>query len=815
VNLSGAASKTTTADASGNYSFTGLVNGAYSVGASKSGGSVTPTSKGVTVNGSNVAGVNFAFTASATPTWSISGNVSSGSGATVNLSGAVTKTATADASGNYTFAGLVNGAYAISASKSGGSITPASKSVTVNGANVASVNFAFTASTTPTWSISGSVSSGSGATVNLSGAASKTATTDASGNYSFAGLVDGAYTVIASKAGGTMTPASKAVSLKGANVTGVNFTYTATQGSWIISGTVASGSGATVTLGGAASRTVTADASGKYSFTGLVNGSYTVAPWKSGMTFTPSARTVAVSGANQASIDFAVAQQDSATPQIDSTVWQDSAVLTSTLISPAFATQKTNELLLAFIGTDSMAGTETVRGVSGAGLTWTFVRRSNDQAGTAEIWRAFAPKALSGVSVTASLSTPLRGALTVVTFSGVDTTGKGSAAIGDHDAWSSNTGEPEAFIVTSRNQSLVIGVGNDASQAAARTPASGQSIVHEFVDKPEGTYWVQRFTNPVATAGTRLVFGSSPASAPINMTSVEVRGPAPVALDMMSSMSGGVGAAATASSNEAAATSRGRRAQRDTSEVTLANAVTGEPGDACSPGGWASVIGSAFTAQAPQTASTIPLPMTLAGVRVSINGQPAPLLLASSEQVNFQCPNAPVGTALEVKLTTEDETTWTVAASSMSAAAPAIFTVEGTDRAVVQIASSNQLAAVSDPAATGRPARAGEHVRIYASGLGEAVTQLAPGMPAPIDKPIPVTNKVIVLWNGMEVEPLFAGLAPGTVGVFQVDLEVPAGATTGTVPLSLRVELPDGSEMLAQPTVVPVESPVTLAARVQ
>jgi uncharacterized protein (TIGR03437 family) len=691
--------------------------------------------------------------------------------------------------------------------------TSASANVLTSTASGASITIVQPPPPPPTWSLSGNVLSGSGATVNLTGAASRTATADASGNFSFSGLLDGNYTAIASKAGGTMTPATRTVTVNGASLTGVNFTYTVTPTTWTISGT--SSSGATVTLGGAATGTTTADGSGKYSFTGLVNGSYTVAPWKTAITFSPAVRAVTLSGANQTSIDFVGTPTVNGAPQVDTTVWKDSAVLTSTLTSPAFATQQANELLLAFIGTSSTTGTETVRGVTGAGLTWTLVRRSNTAAGTAEIWRAFSPKTLNGVSVVATLCANLRGSLTVVTFSGVDTTNNGSAAIGDNDAWSANTSELDAFIVTSRNQSLVIGIGNDASQATSRTPASGQSIVHEFVDAPAGNYWVQRVTNAIAATGTRVVLKASPATTSVNLTSVEVRGPAPVALDLVSSVSGGSAAGTTASPKETTEPSRERRSQGSLSEVTLANAVTGEAGNACSPGGWASLLGAGFTAQKPQTAASVPLPQSLGGVSVKINGQPAPLLLASAEQVNFQCPNAPAGTVLDVQVTTESNKTWTLAKRTMSAAAPAIFTLADTDHAVVQIGASNELAVVSDPATTGRPARAGEVVRIYASGLGETVQQLAQGLPAPIDKLFPLANKVTVLWNGIEVEPLFAGLAPGTVGVFQVDLTVPAGATTATVPLLLRIELPNGSTLLTQPTVVPVESDVTLAARLR
>lgn len=59
VTLSGAAATTTTADSSGNYSLTGLANGAYVVTPSRSGYSFSPAQQTVTLNGTNATGINF------------------------------------------------------------------------------------------------------------------------------------------------------------------------------------------------------------------------------------------------------------------------------------------------------------------------------------------------------------------------------------------------------------------------------------------------------------------------------------------------------------------------------------------------------------------------------------------------------------------------------------------------------------------------------------------------------------------------------------------------------------------------------------
>ena len=64
VALTGASTAGTTTDANGNYTFTGLLNGRYTVTPSVSGYDFTPASMSVTVNGADMPGQNFTAVAS-------------------------------------------------------------------------------------------------------------------------------------------------------------------------------------------------------------------------------------------------------------------------------------------------------------------------------------------------------------------------------------------------------------------------------------------------------------------------------------------------------------------------------------------------------------------------------------------------------------------------------------------------------------------------------------------------------------------------------------------------------------------------------
>ncbi len=219
VGLSGTSTATTTADSGGNYSFSGLSNGSYTVTPSNTGYVFTPASQAVTVNGADAV----ASFSSALQTYSLTGSISGpgGAGATVSLSGTSTATTTADSSGNYSFGGLSNGSYTVTPSNTGYVFTPASQAVTVNGADaVASFSSAL-----QTYSLTGTISGagGAGATVSLSGTSTATTIADSSGNYTLSGLLNGSYIVVVDNAGYVFTPASQDVVINSSNYSGLNF----------------------------------------------------------------------------------------------------------------------------------------------------------------------------------------------------------------------------------------------------------------------------------------------------------------------------------------------------------------------------------------------------------------------------------------------------------------------------------------------------------------------------------------------------------------------------------------------------------------
>jgi hypothetical protein len=201
---------------------------------------------------------------------------------------------------------LADGSYTVTPALAGYSFTPVTTTVTLSGANSTANNFV---SAALRYSISGIVSGAvqQGVTINLTGASTATASTDAGGNYTFPGLVNGSYTISPSLTGYTFNPTSSAVTVSGSNVIGRNFTAAAIGvPTYSISGTVSGAvqQGVLINLTGTATANTTTSSSGSYSLTGLANGAYTVTPSLTGYTFSPVNAAVAVSGASVSGKNF-------------------------------------------------------------------------------------------------------------------------------------------------------------------------------------------------------------------------------------------------------------------------------------------------------------------------------------------------------------------------------------------------------------------------------------------------------------------------------------------------------------------------------
>ena len=195
----------------------------------------------------------------------------------------------------------------------------------------------------------------------------------------------------------------------------------------------------------------------------------------------------------------------------------------TTLLSPAFTTTLPNTLLIALMSSDTSSSKVTFSTVTGGGLSWRLRQRTNNQLGTAEIWQAVAVSPISGAVATATRTGGAAvGAMMVVGFVGADTAADGAVGTGD-----ATKGAPTAQLTSTRAGSQVWGVGTDYDRAVARTVGSNSTKVDEYLAPTDDTYWVERLTNPVASAGLVVKLAdTAPTGDRFDFSLIEIR-PAP------------------------------------------------------------------------------------------------------------------------------------------------------------------------------------------------------------------------------------------------------------------------------------------------
>jgi hypothetical protein len=187
------------------------------------------------------------------------------------------------------------------------------------------------------------------------------------------------------------------------------------------------------------------------------------------------------------------------------------------LTTNVFSTTNASDLLVAFVSYDGPSSSPQTANVSGAGLSWTLLERSNTEGGTSEIWSARADGTLSNVTVNSLPgSGAYHGSLTVIAFAN----SAGTSVVGRAGAIS---GAPDVILPGVVAGDWVFAVGNDWDKAIARTPVSGQALVHQKVDTATGdTYWVQSTTAPAVANGFVDIHDSAPTTDRWNYAAVEI-----------------------------------------------------------------------------------------------------------------------------------------------------------------------------------------------------------------------------------------------------------------------------------------------------
>jgi len=209
----------------------------------------------------------------------------------------------------------------------------------------------------------------------------------------------------------------------------------------------------------------------------------------------------------------------------------------------------------------------------------------------------------------------------------------------------------------------------------------------------------------------------------------------------------------------------------------------------------------------PAPAGVFPLPKILDGVRVYVNGAPAPLLYVSSAVIEVLTPSSwyPNNGWGYLTFQVFNNGTYSNAVRVFAQnAAPGIFNLTGSavGPAAVRHALDNTLVTADNPA------HPGDIVSIYGTGLGIVGDQPDDGDTVSDADPLVAAWSVSI--GGVQCTPQpsnYAGLAPGYSGLYQINVTVPSGTGFGDVPIrvSVRPGVPNPSEAQTVETTINVQ----------
>jgi minor extracellular serine protease Vpr len=222
---------------------------------------------------------------------------------------------------------------------------------------------------------------------------------------------------------------------------------------------------------------------------------------------------------------------------------------------------------------------------------------------------------------------------------------------------------------------------------------------------------------------------------------------------------------------------------RQSGDAVIVNAASYESG--ISPGGLATIFGDNLTTvNGIVLAGSNPLPTNLALVEVDVSGFPAPIdgiaYQNGEDQISIQVPyEAPTGPGVAEIQVYDAGTLVADFFTDSYTEDPGIFTYDG--NFAIAEAPDYSLIGPDNPAIPGAP------LILYVTGLGPLNQDLVDGYGSPTSPPFAETSDSYqVVLDGETCDVFFSGLAPGFVGLYQINFYVPSDAAPGNLQLSIQ-----------------------------
>jgi len=174
-----------------------------------------------------------------------------------------------------------------------------------------------------------------------------------------------------------------------------------------------------------------------------------------------------------------------------------------------------------------------------------------------------------------------------------------------------------------------------------------------------------------------------------------------------------------------------------------------------------------------QVESAVPFPTMLGNVQVLINNIPAPIYYVSSNQVAVIVPNETNSSIAQIQVVNNGVPSNAVTVF-VNETTPGVFSQQQDGIGYGAVIHKNGELVTPD-----NPAQIGETVSAYLAGLGDVFPALLNGVAAPSSPLSDTSNAITVDVNGTAATAGFEGLAPGFVGLYQVNVVIPSGVTAG------------------------------------
>jgi uncharacterized protein (TIGR03437 family) len=205
-----------------------------------------------------------------------------------------------------------------------------------------------------------------------------------------------------------------------------------------------------------------------------------------------------------------------------------------------------------------------------------------------------------------------------------------------------------------------------------------------------------------------------------------------------------------------------------------------------SPNSWVTIMGSSLASTTDTWNNSIvngALPTSLDGVSVMIGGNPAYVSYISPGQINVVAPAATSGSAA-VTVTNSSGTSaaFTVTSGQYS---PAFFSWPGNQAVATHLDFSYAVKAGTFAGVSTVPAKPGETIILWGTGFGATTPTTPVGAVVPATPTYATSALPAVTLNNSPVTVTGAALTPGTVALYQVDVQIPSSMGDGDWPLQV------------------------------